>query len=77
VSYPAPAAFARCFAPWFALRRVKGVGIFVPPSSAEPWISEHPRLLALMERLDVLVSSPLAFLGDHVLVTLERTEVLP
>jgi ubiquinone/menaquinone biosynthesis C-methylase UbiE len=75
VSYPRPAAFARSFAPWFALRRTQGVGIFVPPSSAEPWISEHPRLLALMEQLDRVVSSPLALLGDHVLVTLERTEV--
>lgn len=75
VSYPAPRAFARSFAPWFALRRVKGAGLFVPPSSAEPWISEHPGLLALMERLDRLFSARLALLADHVIVTLERTGV--
>ncbi len=73
VFYPTPGAFARSFAPWLRIRHVKGAGIFVPPSSAEPWISEHPRLLTLMQRLDRATSSPLALLGDHVMVTLERT----
>lgn len=75
VSYPAPHAFARSFAPWFALRHVRGVGVFVPPSSAEPWISNHPRLLAILQRLDRMLSAPLAVLGDHVIVALERTKV--
>ncbi len=75
VSYPAPKAFARSFAPWFTLRGRRGIGVFVTPSSAEPWISRHPRLLAWMESLDRFASSPLALLGDHILVTLERTEV--
>lgn len=75
VSYPSPRAFARSFAPWFSLRHIKGIGVFVPPSAAEPWITRHPRLLACMQRLDRLVSSALALLGDHIVVTLERTEV--
>lgn len=73
VTYPSPGALARAFAPWFALRRTVGIGVFVPPSSAEPWISGHPRLLALLERLDHLAARPLAIFGDHVLVALERT----
>ncbi len=77
VAYPSPGALARSFAPWFALRRTVGIGVFVPPSSAEPWISDHPRLLALLERLDRLAARPLAILGDHVLVALERTGAPP
>jgi SAM-dependent methyltransferase len=73
VSYPTPGTLARAFAPWFVLRRTVGIGVFVPPSSAEPWISEHTRLLSLLDRLDRLAARPLAILGDHVLVALERT----
>jgi SAM-dependent methyltransferase len=60
--------------PWFRLVRRLGIGIFVPPSAAEPWISRQPRFLALLERLDRLGRRPLAFLGDHVLYHFERTD---
>lgn len=60
--------------PWFRLVRRLGIGIFVPPSAAEPWISEHPRLLAMLERLDQLARRPLALLGDHILYHFERTD---
>lgn len=73
VAYPSPRALARAFAPWFVLRRTVGIGVFVPPSSAEPWISAHPRLLSLLERLDRAAARPLARLGDHVLLHFERT----
>ncbi|MGE5344606.1 MAG: class I SAM-dependent methyltransferase [Acidithiobacillales bacterium] len=77
VSYPRPREFARAFAPWLALRRIVGVGVFVPPSSAEPEISRWPRLLAGLESLDRLLARPLALLGDHVLLDLERTSGMP
>lgn len=64
----------RAFAPWFRLRRTRGIGVFVPPSAAEPWISRHPRLLGALEALDRAVEAPLAALGDHVLYHLVRTE---
>jgi SAM-dependent methyltransferase len=60
--------------PWFRLVGRLGVGIFVPPSAAEPWISEHPRLLRVFESFDRLACRPLAFLGDHVLYHFERTD---
>jgi hypothetical protein len=73
VVYPSPGALSRSFRPWFAHRRTVGIGVFVPPSSAEPWISDHPRLLSFLERLDRAAARPLAIFGDHVLVALERT----
>ena len=51
----------------------RGIGVFVPPSGAEPGISAHPRLLRALERLDRLASAPLAVLGDHVAYVLRRT----
>jgi ubiquinone/menaquinone biosynthesis C-methylase UbiE len=61
------------FTPWFVLERRIGIGVTVPPSAAEPWITKHPRLLAAMEAIDRVVSSPLAGLGDHVLYQFRRT----
>ena len=77
VAYPRPRDFASAFAPWFTLRRVLGVGIFVPPSSAEPEISQWPRLLGALEALDRLAARPLGLLGDHVLLDFERTSRSP
>jgi hypothetical protein len=63
--------------PWFALERREGVGVFVPPSAAEPWISSHPRLLALLEAADRLAGRPLAALGDHIIYRFIRTGDAP
>jgi hypothetical protein len=64
---------SRALAPWFRLVSRRGIGIFVPPSAAEPWISRHPSVLAALEGIDRVVSRPFAILGDHVLYELERT----
>jgi ubiquinone/menaquinone biosynthesis C-methylase UbiE len=74
VRYHRPQDVARAFAPWFQPRRRRGIGVFVPPSAAEPWISRHPRLLGMLEVLDRAASVPLALLGDHVLFELVRTD---
>jgi hypothetical protein len=74
VSYPAPAVYARAFAPWFRLERIRGIGVLVPPSSAEPLISRFPRLLSVLEAGDRILSAPLALLGDHVLLDFVRTD---
>jgi len=75
VTYPSPGTLAFAFAPWFCLQGALGVGVFVPPSSAEPAASRFPRLLGALERLDRLAARPLALLGDHVLLDFERTAV--
>ena len=72
VHYPSPREVVGAFAPEFRRVRTRGVGIFVPPSAAEPAISAHPHLLRALEALDKIAECPLALLGDHVLVHLER-----
>lgn len=60
------------FHPWFQLERQMGIGVAVPPSAAEPWISRHPVLLANMEAFDRVLARPLAWFGDHVLYQFRR-----
>jgi hypothetical protein len=62
-------------APHFRLEERRGIGIFVPPSAAEPWISTHPRLLRVLAALDRIAERPLAALGDHILYRFVRTEL--
>ena len=59
--------------PWFRLTSRRGIGVFVPPSAAEPWISRHPHLLNALEKLDRIATRPLSFLADHILFRFERT----
>ena len=75
VTYPAPRAFAAAFAPWFTLGRTFGIGVFVPPSSAEPWVSYVPGAVAAGEALDRAFARPLALLADHVHLDFTRTSV--
>jgi ubiquinone/menaquinone biosynthesis C-methylase UbiE len=60
--------------PWFKPVQRIGIGVFVPPSAAEPWISRHPRTLRALETLDRFAGRALAPLGDHILHHFERTD---
>lgn len=62
----------RAMSPWFRLVSRTAIGLFVPPSAAEPWISYRPRLLAVLEAADRLCARPLFCLGDHILFVFER-----
>lgn len=73
VIYHRRSDLVRAFAPWFELEQRIGIGVTVPPSGAEPWISNYPHLLAAMEAADRVLSRPLAALGDHVLYQFRRT----
>jgi SAM-dependent methyltransferase len=75
VWYQSPREVAGALAPWFRLRAVRGIGIFVPPSAAEPWASNFPRVVSALGSVDRVLSAPLALLGDHVLIHLERTDI--
>jgi SAM-dependent methyltransferase len=73
VRYPGPRTLARDFRPWFRIEGMHGIGIFVPPSAAEPAISRHPRLVRALAALDRAAARPCALLGDHVAYVLRRT----
>jgi SAM-dependent methyltransferase len=73
VQYHRRRDMAQALSPWFRLAGSQGVGLFVPPSAAEPWISGWPRLLALFEAIDRVIAAPLWFFGDHILYTFERS----
>jgi len=74
VRYHRRADLARAMAPWFTLVETRAIGLFVPPSAAEPWISKYPRLIGLFEALDKILARPLAIFGDHILYRLVRTD---
>ena len=60
--------------PWFRLVKTVGIGVFVPPSAAEPWISRHRRLLRVLTAFDRSAERALAPFADHVLYHFERTD---
>lgn len=74
VVYHRRAALLRAFARWFVFEKRLGIGVTVPPSAAEPWISKHPHLLALMETMDRAISRPMAVFGDHILYQFRRND---
>jgi ubiquinone/menaquinone biosynthesis C-methylase UbiE len=74
ISYPTIRAVRRSFAPWFQLNSRRAVGLFVPPSYAEPSIRNHMSILARLEWMDSLCADwpILRDFGDHTLLEFER-----
>ncbi|HEV2578125.1 MAG TPA: class I SAM-dependent methyltransferase [Acidobacteriaceae bacterium] len=72
VFYHRGSELQRAFGPWFELERKIGIGLAVPPSAAEPWISRYPHLLAKLEAFDRTMAHLLAPFGDHVLYQFRR-----
>ena len=75
VYYPTLNMLRTAFLPHFRLRRVRAIGLFVPPSYVEAWIRKHPLLLRAFVRLDMVFSRLplLRILGDHMLLHFEKT----
>ena len=69
IRYPSIGAVRRTFAPAFTLQRVSAIGALLPPSYAEPWALQHPRLLAWLDRTERRLQTvwPLPWLADHYL----------
>lgn len=74
VRYHRKAAIVEAMAPGFRYAGRSAIGLFVPPSAAEPWISRHPRLLAGLEAADRIAARRLALFGDHILYRFERRQ---
>ena len=60
----------------FVLRSAQAIGLTVPPTYLETWASGHREILAIMRSIDSVASGwpILRVLGDHVLLTMERTQ---
>jgi ubiquinone/menaquinone biosynthesis C-methylase UbiE len=74
VWYPPVRQVRKVFSPNFHLRRMKGVGVVVPPSYLEPLVIKHPRLFRAASHLDHWLGrcAGLRAVGDHMLLTFER-----
>ncbi|WP_353068197.1 class I SAM-dependent methyltransferase [Tunturibacter empetritectus] len=74
VYYPSIAQLRSAFAPEFRLVSTTAVGLTVPPSYVDSWVTSRPRLLKLFEAIDETVRTwpGLRALGDHMLLHLER-----
>ena len=73
IRYHSAAELVGAMRPWFQLEARRGIGVCVPPSAAEPWISSHPLLLSRLESLDLRLATRCAGLGDHILYRFRRT----
>ncbi len=73
VYYSSLRQLVRAFQPHFRLRSIKGIGVALPPSYLEPWVTRHPRLLRFAVSADRLLSRlpGIRVLADHILLELE------
>jgi ubiquinone/menaquinone biosynthesis C-methylase UbiE len=74
VDYHAFGEVRRAFSPWFALKSRRAIGLFVPPSYTEEWMSRHEKMLSGFEWLDRACGElpALRDLGDHLLLEFVR-----
>lgn len=76
VWYPTVSTLKKTFSPWFSLECITGVGIFVPPSYAEQWVSSHPqafRFLCWIDRYSKRLPG-FRIAGDHMLLRFRRCD---
>lgn len=72
--YPSIGSIRRVFSPSFEVKRVIGLGVFLPPSYLERIVAKRPRLfqtLIGLERATAKVS-PFSNLADHVIIEFNR-----
>jgi SAM-dependent methyltransferase len=76
VHYPRIAQIRAAFAARFMLEHVQAIGLLVPPSYIERYVARFPSLLHAAAFIDSLISRLpfLRVIGDHMLLTLRKTE---
>ncbi len=74
VTYHTLAGLRRSFSPWFELNARRAIGLFVPPSYAESWMSRNERTLEGFKSLDRVCAKWPFFrdFGDHILLEFVR-----
>ena len=75
VWYPSIGSIRRAFAPAFELRRIAGLGVWLPPSYLEPVVAKRPGLFQWLARLERATAGVFPFNrgADHVILEFERT----
>jgi hypothetical protein len=70
---PSVKEIASTFAPWFRLRRWKGIGIAVPPSYMESLARRFPKATNVLVRVDARIGNLALFrhMADQVLLEFE------
>lgn len=74
IRYPSIRALQRDFWPGFRMRRCSALGALLPPPYTESWVTQHPRLLAGLNRWERRLETwlPLPWLADHYVLDMER-----
>ena len=74
VWYPSSRRLEAEFQPWFAVRRMAGIGSLLPPSYLGHLVDRWPGLFGPLARLDQALGPiwPWTWLNDHYLIVLER-----
>ncbi len=74
VWYLSTKALLRAFTPFFQLRHIVGLGVFLPPSYLYSAVAARNGLFRLLRRFEHtrLAIMPFRLLGDHILYDLER-----
>jgi SAM-dependent methyltransferase len=77
VWYPAAGTVQRAFHPEFKIRRIRGLGVTLPPSYLQQRVARRDGLFRLLCRLEHsrICTTLLNRLGDHILYDLERTPI--
>ncbi len=76
VRYPSVRSIRRMFAPGFSLKAIQGIGVAVPPSYLEAWVSKFPGLVKLEADADLVLGHcpGIRVFADHLLLRFERRE---
>jgi SAM-dependent methyltransferase len=74
VWYPSVRTIVHELAPWFRVVRRAGVGTLLPPTELAPAMERHPRVLALLQKLDAWAAMipASAWAADHAIVEAVR-----
>ncbi len=74
LSYPSPRELKAALRPYFRVDNVRPLGCVLPPSYAADWLNRHPRLLAVLARVERAAQgiTLLASASDHYIVEATR-----
>jgi len=72
--YYSPRSFATSFASFFRIQHIEALGALVPPPYLAPFCRRHPRVWAVLQRLEQVAPAcyPFYAIADHFLIEMVR-----